>query len=266
MPGALTGALIHLAVQGVIRRYPETGRLDSPKYLYELRHPDDRPDFEQEGDTATIERNATRLFLQRHGPATIDEIAEWASLTKGAVRKALGAIRAERITVAGWTSEAWLLPEDVRAWKTFAGEEDRVVLLPYRDPVTAVRRPPAALSTDDRAQVLNEHLRPVEIRTVNRLIHHAIVAGGELVGIWEYQPETESVVTRLWQDNKDYARVAPRHWPPDASFAISSAMPGCLPSIHRRRARRRLPGAKPDLRQPPDGRATRPERATSIDH
>jgi DNA glycosylase AlkZ-like len=206
----LTGALIDLAVRGIIRRYPESGRLASPKYLYELRHPDDRPDLEKAGDAATIERKVTSLFLRRHGPATIDEIADWASLTKGTVRKALGALRAERIAVAGWTSEAWLLPELVRAWRTFAGDEDRVVLLPYRDPFIAVRRPAAVLTSYDRAQVLNERLRAVEIRKVNRLIHHAVVAGGELVGVWEYQPETESVVTRLWRDDTRLrARVAP---------------------------------------------------------
>jgi hypothetical protein len=43
-PELLIGALIGLAVRGVVRRYPVDGRLDSSKYLWELRHPDDRPD------------------------------------------------------------------------------------------------------------------------------------------------------------------------------------------------------------------------------
>jgi hypothetical protein len=198
----LTGALIDLAVRGVIRRYPEDGRLDSSKYLYELRHPDDRPDLDAEGDAASIALKATRLFLQRHGPAAVDEIAEWAALTKGTVRKALGTLGAEPISIDGWTAEAWLLPDDVRAWKAFAGDDNRVVFLPYRDPFVAIRRPPPVLARRDTAPVLNAKWRPVGIGKVNGLNHHAIVASGELVGVWEYDPETKRVVTRLWKTDK----------------------------------------------------------------
>jgi hypothetical protein len=72
----LSGALIDLTVRGIIRRYPADARLDSSTYLYELRHPDDRPDLDAEGDAATVTLKATRLFLQRHGPATVDEMAD----------------------------------------------------------------------------------------------------------------------------------------------------------------------------------------------
>lgn len=198
----LTGALIDLAVRGVIRRYPFDGRLDSSKYSYELRHPDDRPDLDAEGGAASIALKATRLFLQRHGPAAVDEIAEWAALTKGSVRTALGTLGSEPISIDGWTDNAWLLPDDVRAWKACAGDDNRVVFLPYRDPFVSVRRPPAVLARRDTAPVLNAKLRPVAIRGVNGLHHHAIVAGGELVGVWEYDPETDSVVTRVWSADK----------------------------------------------------------------
>lgn len=198
----LTGALIDLAVRGVIRRYPGEGRLDSSKYLYELRHPDDRPDLDAEGDAASIALKATRLFLQRHGPAAVDEIAEWAALTKGSVRKALVALRAEPLKIDGWTDAAWLLAEDVRAWKTFAADDERVVPLPYRDPLVSVRRPPAVLALRGNAPVLNGKLRPVAIRNVNGLNHHAIVASGELVGVWEYDPESKRIVTRVWNTDK----------------------------------------------------------------
>ena len=88
----LTGALIDLAVRGIVRRHLADGRLDSSKYLYELRHPDDRPDLDAEGNAATVMLKATRLFLQRYGPAAVDEIADWGGLTKGSIRKG-GSIR-----------------------------------------------------------------------------------------------------------------------------------------------------------------------------
>jgi hypothetical protein len=205
----LTGALVDLTVRGIVRRYPVDGRLDSSKYLYELRHPDDRPDLDAEGDAAAVARKATRVFLQRHGPATVDEIAEWAALTKGAIRKALASVAADRISVDGWTDDAWLLPGEVRKWKRSAADDNRVVFLPYRDPFVAVRRPPAVLARRDAVPVLNANVRPVAIRDVNGLNHHAIVASGVLVGVWEYDPEAERVVTRVWNtDRRLRARVA----------------------------------------------------------
>jgi hypothetical protein len=201
-PELLTGALVDLAVRGIVRRYPSDGRLDSSKYLYELRHPDDRPDFDTEGDEASVARKATRLFLQRHGPAAVDEIAEWAALTKGQVRKALGSLGSEPVSIDGWTDNAWLLPEDLRAWKSPSADDDRVVLLPYRDPFVFVRRPPAILARRRDAPVLSPDLKPVAIRDVNGLHHHAIVAGGELIGVWEYDAESARVAARVWSSSK----------------------------------------------------------------
>jgi hypothetical protein len=205
----LAGALVHLATRGIVRRYPADGRLDSSKYQYELRHPDDRPDLDAEGDAAAVAASAARLFLQRHGPATVDEMAEWAPLTKGALRKALAALGAEPIPIQGWTKEAWLLPEDVQAWKTFAANAARVVFLPYRDPFVARRRPPAVLAGDDRARVLNASSKPEAIGAAKKLTHHAIVSGGELVGVWEYDPGTTRIVSRVWSTEKGLrARVS----------------------------------------------------------
>jgi Winged helix DNA-binding domain len=202
----LVGALIDLAGRGVIRRCPADGRLGSPKYMYELRHPDDRPDLDSEGDDSSVALKATRVFLRRHGPATADEIASWGSLTKGAVRQALSA---EPIAIEDWTDKAWLLPEDVAAWHRFSGEMDRVVLLSYRDPFVYFCRPQAILTGRDTVPVLAAARTPVAIRNVSIMHNHAIVAGGELVGGWESDPAARRVVTRVWHTDRGLgARVA----------------------------------------------------------
>lgn len=194
----LVGALVHLHVRGVIRRFAEDGRLDSSSYVYELRHPDDHPDLDAVGDADAVAAAATRLFLQRYGPASVDEIVEWAPLTKGAVRTALTAIGAEPLAFDGWTKQAWLLPEDMKAWNAGPDEDRCVVLLPYRDPFVARRRPPAVLASDPRARLLDANTKPVTIGTAKKVPHHAIVCGGELVGVWEYDPGTTRVVPRTW--------------------------------------------------------------------
>jgi hypothetical protein len=202
----LTGALVLLSIRGVIRRYPVDGRLDSSKYAYELRHPDDRPDVDAEGDAAAIALKATRLYLRRNGPVSVGEIAEPTFLTKGTVRKALAALQAERIAVPGWTDDAWLMPDDFEAWTTFEPAEQHVVLLPYRDPFVSVRRPQAVLASRDTSPVLNTMLRPVPIRDVTVLHHHVVVAGGEIVGVWEYDGKTDRIATRLWSTDKGLRR------------------------------------------------------------
>ena len=195
----LTGALVGLAVRGIVRRFPVDGRLDSSKYMYELRHPDDRPDLDAEGDAAAVVAKAAEHFLRRHGPATLEELTWWGELTKGAARKALGTLGAEPVGMPGWTEEAWLLPDDLRAWRLFEGEDgDRVVLLPYRDPFVHMRRGPAILAGSAAVPVLDGTLKRTRIADVESLNHHTIVCGGEVVGVWEYDPKAETVLTRLW--------------------------------------------------------------------
>jgi hypothetical protein len=206
----LVTALINLSVRGIIQRFPVDGRLDSAKYMYELRHPDDRPDLDGEGDEAAVVAKAAQHFLQRHGPATMDEITWWGNLTKGAVRKALGALGAEPLAVPGWTKEAWLLPRDMQAWRSFGGSrDDRIALLPYRDPFVHMRHGPAVLCRKPTCPALDGMLKRTRIGDVDNLYHHAILSGGDVVGVWEYDPNAEAVVTRLWEpDARLRRRVA----------------------------------------------------------
>jgi len=205
----LIGALIDLAVRGIIRRFSAEARLDASSYLYELRHPDDRPDLDGDGDAAEVARKATRAALHRYGPASAAEIADWSALTKTDVRRALTELHAERVEIDGWPGPAWLLPDDVRAWKAFQADEARVVLLPYRDPFVAVRRPPAVLTSRPDAVVLNPAQKPIAIRDASGVNQHTIVAGGELIGVWEYDPDARRVLTRVWSTNRTLrARVA----------------------------------------------------------
>ena len=52
-------------------------------------------------------------------------------------------------------------------------------------------------------------MKRARIADVRSLNHHTILHGAELVGVWEYDRETESVVTRLWSaDARLRQRVA----------------------------------------------------------
>jgi hypothetical protein len=237
----LVTALINLSLRGVVQRFPIDGRLDSAKYMYELRHPDDRPDLDGEGDDAAVAAKAVDHFLRCHGPATADDIAWWAGLTKGEVKKALDKVDAEPLTVAGWTAETWLRRDEVSGWTSFsAAPDDRVLLLPYRDPLVHMRRTPAVLCRKPTFPVLDGMLKRARIGDVDNLYHHAILSGGEVVGVWEYDPGAEAVITRLWKaDAKLRRRVS------DA--AVDTA----------RFIRDQLGDAKLSAVDPPDKRAKR---------
>jgi hypothetical protein len=203
----LVVALMDLTLAGVIRRFPADGRLDSTKYLYEGWHQEDRPDLDAEGNPATVAANATKHFLRRHGPATLEELMAWSELTKHALREALETIGAERLAVPHWTGEAWLLPRDMPAWQSFTPERsDRVVLLPYRDPFVHMRRGPSVLVRTDDARVLDRMLKPVRIVTLGSLNQHTIVSGGDIVGVWEYDAAAATVLTRLWDTDAGLRR------------------------------------------------------------
>lgn len=203
----LIAALVGLSIRGIVRRYPIDGRLDSSRYVYELRDVDDRPDLEAEGDDDTVRRTFVKRYLRWHGPATVDEMIWWNGQTKGPIRKALSAIGAEPVAIAGWTDEAWIAAEDVSAWKSFqADRNDTVLLLPYRDPFVYMRRPPAVLTSRPDVRVLDRQPSPVAFGKVKGLNHHAIVAGGELVGVWGYDPDGGTIAARLWTIDKRLRR------------------------------------------------------------
>jgi hypothetical protein len=208
-PGAgelWVAALMDLTARGIIRRFPIDGRLDSTKYKYELLHPDDRPQLDAEGDDAVVLGKAVERFLRWSGPATVDEISGWGDFTKTAVKQALSSIGAEAVSVPGWTREAWLMADAAEEWRSFKDtDEEHTVLLPYRDPFVDARRPPAVLARNSDVPVLyGSYGGPKRMRLgdAEGLTHHTIASGGELVGIWDYDPDTQAIVTRLWIRDK----------------------------------------------------------------
>jgi hypothetical protein len=210
-PEYLTSALTVLTMRGHARRYPVDGKLDSHAYAYELRHPDDRPDLDAEGDAAAVNQRALRLLLQRHGPATVDEVAWWTLLTKAEVRAALAAIKAHAFEVPGWAKQAWLTADDAPRWRSFTpDEDDRVVLLPHRDPFVHMRWTPAVLTATPRAKVMD--LRRGRMMTIpmsdiaGGLNHHVILSGADIVGVWEYDPAARAIRTRLWPSNRKLSK------------------------------------------------------------
>jgi len=187
----LTAALKHLQVRGQVQRFAEDRRVDSSRFVYEVGEA-------VEADSGVdLAREIAARVLRWGGPASVGEIAFWSGSAQKAVKPALEALGAVQIGVAGWANEAWVLPEDAAALEKAATEDDDDVrALPFRDNYLGFRRDPGAFVSPEAAdaRVLDWNGRPATLGSVESVHHHVLVAGGRIVGIWDFDPEEKRVV------------------------------------------------------------------------
>ncbi len=155
---------------GEIRRVPEDGRLDRQRYRYARWKPS--PLAKTKLDDATLARELATRFFRWGGPGSASELAWWAGL---GVKPAKAAM-----------AELPLAPVD----------EMRVMFADDLDELRAgkpPKSPPVKLvgSLDNLW-----HLGKLEVD------HHAIVAGGARVGVWEFDFDAQKIVWAVSQAAK----------------------------------------------------------------
>ncbi len=163
-------ALRLLQVQGRVLRLAEDFRLDAKRYFYR-RWPESLPISEapKNLDGALAER-----FLAWAAPSSPEDFAFWCGITKTSAKKLLtGAPK----------------PPASHATKF-------VMLLPFRDNYFALHRDLTAFAKG--ITLLDMSNKPAPIAKLASLHHNAIVAGGELRGIWEYDPAEEKIIWKTF--------------------------------------------------------------------
>jgi hypothetical protein len=155
---------------GEIRRVPEDGRLDRQRYRYTRWKPS--PLAKIKIDDATLARELATRFFDWVGPATANELAWWAGL---GVKQAKAAIAELELSAVDETR--------------YMHADDCDELRGGKPP----KSPPVALvgSLDNLF-----HLGKLEVD------HHAIVAGGERVGVWEFDFDAQKIVWALTTKDK----------------------------------------------------------------
>jgi hypothetical protein len=180
-------ALSRLQAHGDIRRVPVNGRLDQQRYRYVAWAPNPLTGRRLPDDEAWTE--LARRYFRWTGPATLAEF-QWFAGISGKVAKAA----AEPLGLKA-VDDRWLLPEDVEDFESLKAPKDPMYsLVGSLDSIAALRRDVKTLldAGDFEREVIAEKGKRA-ISAFSDLPDHAIIDRGRLVGLWEFDPETQSI-------------------------------------------------------------------------
>jgi hypothetical protein len=173
-------ALGRLQAEGRIRRIPTTGRLDQQRYRYTLWQPPAMPQNAYE--------ELARRFFRWIGPATIAEFQWFSGLSGKAARAAVAPLG-----LAGLDGDWMILPEERDAFEAFACPgEPQYALVSSLDAISALRRDVKGLVDEEdlERQVFGDKA----LGGLTDLPNHVILDRGRVIGLWEYDVDTESIV------------------------------------------------------------------------
>ena len=181
-------ALGRLQTEGEIRRIPVNGRLDQQRYRYAIWRPNPLSNYKSTPDETFHE--LARRYFEWIGPATLDEFQWFSGLGIKAAKTAVDPLKLVEIE-AGRLVPAQLADE-LATFKT--PKEPQYALVSSIDSALLLRRDLKSLIGDEdlRSLVQGERGR-IELGSVADLPSHAILDRGRIIGLWEYDPETESI-------------------------------------------------------------------------
>lgn len=166
-------ALEKLQASGDIRRVPTNGRFDQQRYRYALWRPNPLRSFKLSPEQVHTE--LARKYFAWIGPASAADFQAFSGLGAKATKAALDPLKLEHIEVA---------PGDLRSF--LPGDRARFdAFKPPKDPCYSL------LGSIDSMFILR---REKDLGSLTGLASHAIVDRGRLVGLWEYDQPTESIV------------------------------------------------------------------------
>ena len=177
-------ALGRLQVTGEIRRIPANGRLDQQRYRYTLWRP--RPTQAALGPEEVCRELARRYFTWI-GPATVAEFQWFSSFSAKDAKAAIESLKMEKLT-----GDRYLFPADREALAVFKPtRETQYALVGSLDGLSLLRRDLKSLFDENPAS--RKFLAKGPSETVADLPSHGIFERGRLVGLWEYDPASESI-------------------------------------------------------------------------
>jgi hypothetical protein len=181
----LSVALGNLQSAGDIRRIPLDGRLDQQRYRYALWHPNPRAKFKLSDAEVHIE--LARRYFTWTGPATLAEFQWFSALGVKAAKAAVEPLKL--VTIEG---DRMLFPADREKLESFKiPKQAQYALVSSIDGISLLRRDLKSIveASDMKFMVTAERAGSGLLD----LPSHAILDRGRVVGIWEYDTESDSI-------------------------------------------------------------------------
>jgi hypothetical protein len=183
-------ALGRLQSEGEIRRVPLNGRLDQQRYRYALWRPNPLAAFRLSTEEAYVQ--LARSYFKWIGPATLAEFQAFAAISAKAAKAALEPLKLKPL---GNGNERLMLPEHHDELADFKmPKHAQYVLTSSLDGILLLRRDvKSLLAPEDLNKTVASEKGCAEAGGVMDLPNHAILDRGRLVGVWEYDPEAQSI-------------------------------------------------------------------------
>jgi hypothetical protein len=174
-------ALGDLQLTGVLRRIPMNGRLDQQRYRYTRWTPSPLSAYKLSKPEAMVE--LARRYFQWAGPATV---AQYQSFSGQGVKAAKETLAPLGLIPMDSGDPRLLFPQDREALLAFRPPKDRhYSLVSSLDGISLLRRDLKSLFEDaDFGKAFSG---------LADLPSHAIIDRGRLVGLWEFDPDTNSI-------------------------------------------------------------------------
>lgn len=177
-------ALGTLQVHGRIRRIPVNGRLDQQRYRYALWDPSP---LANSAPTDDVNTTLARRYFQWIGPATLTEFQWFSGLGVKAAKAAV-----EPLHFVELEGDRLLPTELSGAFAAFKVPRDPCyALVGSIDGMLLLRR--------DLKSLTDEADLPSLAANVADLPSHPILDRGRLIGMWEYDPETQSIAWKTFR-------------------------------------------------------------------
>jgi len=184
-------ALGRLQLSGHIRRLPTSGRLDQQRYRYALWEPNPLKGCKLSADTAYS--TLARLYFQWIGPATAAEFQCFSGLGAAAAARALAPLGLVPLEPG---SDRLISSQDLDGLRSFKPPKQPVYrLVSSLDSFVLLRRDHRSLlDPEDRDRILQLGRDGASLAALADLPCHALLDRGRLIGLWEYDPASESIV------------------------------------------------------------------------
>lgn len=190
-------ALGRLQSMGRIRRVPLNGRLDQQRYAYALWSPSPLEKSKMSSQEAYTE--LARRYFRWIGPATIKEF-QWFSGLGAKVSKE--AIEPLGLAPVEKGIQLMMFPDELDVFHAFRpAKQSSYSLVSGLDNLLHLRRDVAGLvdKDDQKRQVLVDRNKKA-LGGLADLPNHAVLNGGRLIGLWEFDTSSGSIVWNCFVD------------------------------------------------------------------